>query len=73
MCLRVSYKKKIDFFASLKSLKKGVRFGVGFRSGAGSGSEPKCHGSPTLVLSQVNDATVSLRLPVVIFGLLLPN
>ncbi len=29
MGLRVSYKKKYDFFASLKSLKKGVRSGVG--------------------------------------------
>jgi hypothetical protein len=33
------YLKKIIFFASLKSLKEGV----------GSGSAPKCHGSPTLL------------------------
>jgi hypothetical protein len=38
MCLLVSYKKIMNFFSSLKSLKKGV----------GSGSAPKCHGSPTL-------------------------
>jgi hypothetical protein len=45
MCLRISYKKKIRkfFYASLKPLKKGVE------SGVGSGSAPKCHGSPTLV------------------------
>jgi hypothetical protein len=51
MCLRVSYKKKYEgknnFFAILKSLKKGVENG----SGAGSvsqryGSATKCHGSP---------------------------
>jgi hypothetical protein len=35
--LRVSYKKKYEFLASLKSLKKGV------------GSVPKCHRSPTLL------------------------
>jgi hypothetical protein len=41
MCLRVSNKKKIyiknNFFASIKSQKKGVRSGLGF----GSGSAPK--------------------------------
>jgi hypothetical protein len=43
MFLWLSYKKKIcNFFASLKSLKKGVRYGVR------SGSAPKCHTSPTL-------------------------
>ncbi len=63
--MRVSYKKKIwqkvkkhNFFASLKSLKKGVgsEDGSGAGSGSvtgsqryGSGSAPKCHGSPTLV------------------------
>jgi hypothetical protein len=45
MCLWVTYKK---FFASLKSLKKGVGFevGSGFESEVGSGFEsaPKCHG-----------------------------
>jgi hypothetical protein len=47
MCLRVSYQnfgKKPHFFASLKSLKKGV----GSRVGSGSGSASKCNGSPTL-------------------------
>ncbi len=48
MCLRVSNKKKWRenlFFASLKSLKKGVRFGVGsgsrarFRAGSRSISQ----------------------------------
>jgi hypothetical protein len=33
--------EKITFFASLKSLKKGVRSGVG----SGSGSAPTCHGT----------------------------
>jgi hypothetical protein len=28
MCLRVSYKKKYGFFASLKSLKKEIRSGL---------------------------------------------
>jgi hypothetical protein len=42
MCLRVRYREKYEFFfASLKSLKKGV--------GSRSGSTPKCHGSPTLL------------------------
>jgi hypothetical protein len=52
------------FFASLKSMKKGVGSGVGSGSGAGAGNgsgsisqngsgdpdplHPKCHGSPTL-------------------------
>jgi hypothetical protein len=50
-------KKKIIFFASLKSLKKGVGAGSGSLSqrlrvrGSGSGSAPKCHGSPTPVSS----------------------
>jgi hypothetical protein len=41
MCLWASYKKKMktNFFAFLKTVKKGV----------GSGSAPKCHGSPSLV------------------------
>ncbi len=45
MCLWLSYKEKNKkfFFASLKSLKKGVRVGAGFESA------PKCHGFPTLV------------------------
>jgi hypothetical protein len=39
-------RKKYDFLlASLKSMKKGVG------SGVGSGSAPKCHGSPTLLAS----------------------
>ncbi len=43
MCLRVSHTKKYgNFFSSLKLLKKGVRSGVGSRSA------PKCHGSPLL-------------------------
>ncbi len=46
MCLWARYKKKYEekkyFFASLKSIKKGVG------SGVGAGSAPKCHGSPTL-------------------------
>jgi hypothetical protein len=41
MCLRVSYEKK-------KSLKKGVGYGSVIQR-FGSGSAPKCHGSPTLV------------------------
>jgi hypothetical protein len=43
--------KKIFFFASLKSMKKEVGSGVGSGSNSqryGSGSAPKCHGSPTL-------------------------
>jgi hypothetical protein len=43
------------FLASLKSLKKGVGIGsysVGHRYG--SGSAPKCHGSPTLLISIYN-------------------
>jgi hypothetical protein len=56
MCLRVIYKKKHDFFASLKSSKEGVGSGVG--SGPGSicqmyGSPdrnpPQNHRSPTLI------------------------
>jgi hypothetical protein len=63
ICLWVNYKKKsekIGSFASLTSLKKGVESGIG--SGAGSGSAevwiggsrsaPKCHGSPTLFVTQ---------------------
>jgi hypothetical protein len=54
MCLQVSNKKKKImeknyFFASLKSLKKGVGSGVGSGSGFISqryGSTSKCHGSP---------------------------
>ncbi len=64
MCLQASYKKKIwkknNFFASLKSLKKGVGSGVG--SGSISQryrSAPKCHGSPTLV-----DTTVPLLMQI---------
>ncbi len=62
MCLWASYKKKICkkifFFASLKSMKEGVGPGVGFGSiksirGSGSGSAPKCYGSPTLFLNVV--------------------
>jgi hypothetical protein len=50
MCLRVSYKekyKKNDFLAFLKLMKKGVRSEDGVGSEVGSGSAPKCHGSPT--------------------------
>jgi hypothetical protein len=46
MCLRVSYNKKyekINFLASLKSLKKGVGSAVG--SGSGSGSIGQRYGS----------------------------
>ncbi len=50
MCLWVSYKKKIwkkniIFFASLKSLKRGVESGS-ISQRCGSGSAPKCSGSP---------------------------
>jgi hypothetical protein len=45
----VSYKKIWQIFASLKSLKKGVG------SGVGSGSAPKCHGSPTLFSTSLSD------------------
>jgi hypothetical protein len=39
-------------FASSKSLKKGVGSGVGsVTQNCGSGSAPKCHGSPTLIIS----------------------
>ena len=47
MCLRVSYKKnlkKYNFFAPLKSLKKGVGSGVG----TGSGSISQRYGSADL-------------------------
>ncbi len=44
-CLRANYKKKKTFLASLKSMKKGVGFG--------SGSAPKCHGSPTLIITNL--------------------
>ncbi len=37
------------FFTSLKSLKNGVGFVVG------SGSAPKCHGSPTLLSRDANN------------------
>jgi hypothetical protein len=57
MCLWVNYKKKhmkkLFFFASLKSLKKGV--GSGVRSGSTSqryGSAQTCHGSPTLTATE---------------------
>ncbi len=57
MCLQVSNKKKLrNFFATFKSLKKGVGSVVGSgsvsqRCGSVSGSAPKCHGSPTLVFN----------------------
>jgi hypothetical protein len=70
MCLWVSNKKKyekINFFASLKSLKKGVGSRVGSGSGAasesGSGSAPKCSGSPTLIISPVMQDLISLFQP----------
>ncbi len=51
MCLWASHKKKYEkkyfFHASLQSMKKGVGF-ISQRYGSGSGSAPKCHGSPTL-------------------------
>jgi hypothetical protein len=51
MCLWASHKKKnmkkkYFFHASLQSMKKGVGF-ISQRCGSGSGSAPKCHGSPT--------------------------
>ncbi len=53
MCPRVIIRKQYDkkFLASLKSLKKGVgSVSVSERYGSrGSGSAPKCNGSPTLV------------------------
>jgi hypothetical protein len=55
MCLRVSNKKKNEEkknFASLKSLKKGLRSGS-VTQRCGSGSAPKCYGYPTLVLRTV--------------------
>jgi hypothetical protein len=53
MCLRVRYKKKLwnFFFASLKSLKKGVGSGVGSisqRYGSGDPDPQENQGSPTL-------------------------
>ncbi len=68
MYLRVSYIKKIwknlILFASFKPLKKWVEFGVGFGSGPGSksqwwgsGSAPKCHGSPTLPVISLSTGT----------------
>jgi hypothetical protein len=48
------YRKKIIYFASRKPLKKGAGSEVGSGSisqrygSGGSGSAPKCHGSPTL-------------------------
>jgi hypothetical protein len=53
MYLLESNKKKYEekiFFASLKSMKKEVGYGVGSGAGAGSGSAPKCHGPPTLLI-----------------------
>jgi hypothetical protein len=57
MCLRVSYKKKYEkklIFCILQLLKKGVGSGsISQRYGIhGSGSTPKCQGSPTLVLRE---------------------
>jgi hypothetical protein len=51
MCLHVSYKEKYAkryIFAPLKSLKKGVGSGS-VSQRCGSGSAPKCHGSPSLI------------------------
>ncbi len=73
MCLWVSYMKKIWekklFFCILK---KGVGSRVGSRSGSisprcGSGSEPKCHGSPTLIkicTISVSFSLLSLRITI---------
>ncbi len=63
MCLWVSYKKNMKkkkiLFASLKSLKKGVRSGVGSgsrsisqRYGSADPDPHQCHGSPTLLANQ---------------------
>jgi hypothetical protein len=65
---------KSNFFASLKSLKKGVGSGVGsgfisqrYRSAdpdphqRGSRSAPKCHGSSTLLDSPFNAHLPGLR------------
>jgi hypothetical protein len=52
--IRKKYGKKLIFFASLKSLKRGVGSGVGSGSGSisqRSGSASKFHGSPTLITS----------------------
>jgi hypothetical protein len=57
MCLWVRYKKKYDFFISLKSLKKETGLELDSDSDPDpdpdpdpSGSAPKCHRSPTLVI-----------------------
>ena len=65
MYLWLSYKKKIWYFLfikSLKSLKELVGSGVGSGSWSisqryGSGSEPRCHGSPTLRERKKNPKT----------------
>jgi hypothetical protein len=64
MCLRESL-----FFASLKSLKKGVGSRVGSGSGSrsisqryGSGSAPKCHGSPTLMQNKQKNFSQNKKL-----------
>jgi hypothetical protein len=44
----VSYKKKYDFFALLKSMKKGGGSGVGSGYVSQRGSASKCNGSPIL-------------------------
>jgi hypothetical protein len=52
ICLRVNYKKKDEeknFFATLKSLTKGVGSGYVIQR-YGSGSAPKCQGSSTLLV-----------------------
>jgi hypothetical protein len=48
--IRKNMGKKIFFFASLMLLKKGVGSGS-VSQRCGSGSAPKCHGPPTLVLT----------------------
>jgi len=72
---QVSYKKKYEknyFFASLKSLNKGVGSRVGSGSGAASESgslvrdpdpHQKCLGSPTLIISPMMQDLISLFQP----------
>jgi hypothetical protein len=45
--------KKLTFFASFNSMKNGIR-----GPDPGSGSAPKCHGSPTLSHIKKNDGKV---------------
>jgi hypothetical protein len=58
--------KNMKKLASLTLLKKGVGSGVGSGSGSitqryRSGSEPKCHGSPTLLFTKVKCFEISIK------------